>query len=89
MVFNGFVIYHLYRLMPFQKDSWIYFAITAVVLSQILIINSWQDAKFGTIANVIILLVTIFGLFQIKFKNEYKHEVKIGFEESKKYQTAF
>ncbi len=65
-----------------KKDSWTYFALFGVVLSQILIINSWQDAKFGTIANVIILLVTIVGFFQIKFKNEYKNEVKIKFEKS-------
>lgn len=67
-----------------KKDSWVYFALIAVILSQILIINSWQYAKFGTIANVIILLVTIIGLFQIKFKNEYKNEVKIGLAESQK-----
>jgi hypothetical protein len=71
-----------------KKDSWIYFALIAVVLSQILIINSWQDAKFGTIANVIILLFLIIGFFQIKFKNEYKNEVKIGLEESKNLQKT-
>ena len=69
-----------------KKDSWVYFAIIAVILSQILIINSWQDAKFGTIANVIILVVTIIGFFQIKFKNEYRNEVKIGLEQSKNLQ---
>ena len=66
-----------------KKDSWVYFALIAVVLSQILIINSWQDAKFGTIANVLILLFTIIGIFQTRFKNEYKNEVKIGLEESR------
>ena len=69
-----------------KKDSWVYFAIIAVILSQILIINSWQDAKFGTITNVIILVVTIIGFFQIKFKNEYRNEVKIGLEQSKNLQ---
>ncbi len=67
----------------FKKDSWIYFGLIAVLLSQILIFNNWQDAKFGTIANVIILLVIIIGFFQIKFKNEYKKQVKIGFEQTK------
>ena len=67
----------------FKKENWVYFALIAVVLSQILIINSWQDAKFGTIANVIVLLVIIIGFFHIKFKNEYKNEVKIGLEESR------
>jgi hypothetical protein len=65
-----------------KKDGWIYFATTAVVLSQILILNHWQDARFGTIANMIILVVSMIGLFQIKFKNEYKNEVKTGLAES-------
>lgn len=69
-----------------KKDSWVYFAVISVILSQILIINSWQDAKFGTIANLIILVVTTIGFFQIKFKNEYKNEVKIGLEQSKNLQ---
>ena len=71
-----------------KKDSWVYFALIAVILSQILIINSWQDAKFGTIANVIILIIIIIGFFQIKFKNEYKKEVKIGLEESRNIQKT-
>ena len=71
-----------------KKDSWVYFALIAVVLSQILIINSWQDAKFGTIANVIILIVIIIGFFQINFKNAYKSEIKIGLEESKNIQET-
>jgi hypothetical protein len=65
-----------------KKDSWVYFALISVVLSQILILNSWQDAKFGTIANVLVLVVAIIGLFQINFKNDYRNEVKIGLEES-------
>ena len=71
-----------------KKDSWVYFALIAVILSQILIINSWQDAKFGTIANVLVLLFVIIGFFQIKFKNEYRNEVKIGLEKSKNIQKG-
>ena len=88
MVFNGFTFYDLYGSLPPKKDSWVYFVLIAVILSQILIINSWQDAKFGTIANVLILLVTIIGFFQIKFKNEYKKEVKIRLEESRSSQKT-
>ncbi len=60
----------------FKYDYWPYLAIIAVVLSQILIINSWQDARFGTIANALILLAAILGFFQIRFKNTFKNEVK-------------
>ena len=71
-----------------KKDNWVYFAVIALILSQILILNNWQDAKFGTIANVIILVVTIIGIFDIKFKNEYRSEVKISIEESKNMPIA-
>jgi hypothetical protein len=47
-----------------QKDFWTYFAFIAAVLSQILIVYSWQDAKFGTIPNILILAVVIIGLMQ-------------------------
>jgi hypothetical protein len=35
-----------------KKDNWVYFALTSVVLSQILIIANWQEARFGTKATM-------------------------------------
>lgn len=67
----------------FKNQTWTYFGITAIVVSQILIIYNWNDAKFGTIANIIILAFVIVEFFQIKFKNEYRNEVKIGYEQTK------
>ena len=43
-----------------NADSWWLIALTAVVISQILIIRQWQDAKIGTIANIIILIILVF-----------------------------
>lgn len=42
-----------------RKEWWWMIGGIAIVLSQILIFVYWKDAKFGTIANVIILLVII------------------------------
>lgn len=42
-----------------KKETWPIFAIIAVLVSQFLIFMVWKDAKFGTIANVIILLASI------------------------------
>ena len=67
----------------FKKDAWVYFALLAVIFSQFLILNNWQDAKFGTIANVIIVPFIIIGLFQINFKNDYRKEVKSGLLQTK------
>ncbi|MDX9925414.1 MAG: hypothetical protein RBS48_11685, partial [Ignavibacteriaceae bacterium] len=59
-----------------KKEWWWVPGIFAIVLSQILIIINWQDAKFGTIANLIILVSLIvgiaFGNFNIQFDNERK-----------------
>lgn len=35
--------------------------LVAIVLSQIIITSSWSDAKFGTLANVIVLLAVVYG----------------------------
>ncbi len=51
-------------------DSWAVwwmFSMAAISLSQFLIFRFWQDAKFGTIANVIILLITIPAVGKYQF----------------------
>lgn len=42
-----------------EIEHWWLMGFLAVVHSQILIISSWRDAKYGTIANVIILIAAI------------------------------
>jgi len=42
-----------------KKEWWWMIAAIAIVLSQILISIYWKDAKFGTIANVVVLLAVI------------------------------
>jgi hypothetical protein len=61
-----------------KKDGWWIPGMIAVVISQVLIISSWQDAKFGTIANVIILIAGILALGSICFENSYRKDVKEG-----------
>lgn len=57
-------------------DKWWLFGILAIVLSQILIFIFWQDAKFGTIANVIILLISFLSYGSYNFEREYKKDVQ-------------
>lgn len=40
-----------------NNQLWPYFAIIALCLSQIIIFSVWSDAKFGTIVNLIILIL--------------------------------
>ena len=80
---TGFLFIICLALYIFKNQTWVCFGLVAIVLSQILIIYNWNDAKFGTIANIIIFVFVVIGFFQINFKNEYRNEVKIGFEETK------
>lgn len=63
-------------LVLMEKESWPYVAIFAAVISQILIITNWKDAKFGTILNIIILLVSIASWATYHFEIAFKADVK-------------
>jgi hypothetical protein len=65
-------------LFLFKKENWWMVATVAVLISQFLIVNNWQDAKFGTIANVIILVAIIIGYGSSSFENSYKKDVSDG-----------
>lgn len=51
-----------------SKYAW-FFGIAAVVLSQILIIILWKDAKIGTIPNILILVVSVSSFGYYRFQN--------------------
>ena len=59
-------------LFAFKNSYWWLFGFIAVVISQLLIIYFWQDAKFGTIANVIILIATVSGFGTWNYYNNYQ-----------------
>ena len=58
-----------------NNHFWWAAAFLGVILSQILIIAFWQDAKFGTIPNFIILLVTIVTFADWNFNREINYEI--------------
>ncbi|MFO7719058.1 MAG: DUF6544 family protein [Gillisia sp.] len=49
----------VFLLLIYNRSWWPFFAIAAVILSQTLIIIFWQDAKFASVLNLVILLVSI------------------------------
>jgi vacuolar-type H+-ATPase subunit I/STV1 len=44
-----------------EKEWWWVFSVTAVLISQYLIVNDWSDARFGSVVNIIIFLASIVG----------------------------
>ena len=68
-------------LVLFKQDSWWWFSLPAIILSQALIFSSWGDAKFGTIANLIILLPLSAAILEARpgsYHNRYKAAVREG-----------
>ncbi|MEJ8842800.1 DUF6544 family protein [Lacibacter sp. H375] len=59
-----------------KKENWALIAVAAVIVSQLLIVWYWKDAKMGTAANFIILLVTVPALGEWQFNRMYKKEVQ-------------
>jgi hypothetical protein len=47
--------------MPRLVDGWWWVAVPAVVVSQIVIIMSWSDARIGSLANVLLALAAGYG----------------------------
>lgn len=60
-----------------KVEWWWAIAIPAVILSQILIITVWQEAKFGTIANIIVVLAAIEGFGCWQFNRMVKNELNL------------
>lgn len=59
-------------LMVRHSDHWWMPAVAAVVLSQWLIALHWQDARFGTIGNVLVLAGIVLGASVWAFRKDYR-----------------
>ena len=68
-------------LVLLKRDSWWMIALPAVILSQALIFGFWSVAKFGSIANLIILLPVTAAILEAgpgSYHNRYKTAVREG-----------
>jgi len=63
-----------------RSDFWWLLALISIIISQIVIIFFWSDARYGTIANVIILLVSVVGFQSWKFEEKYRDDYTRGIE---------
>ncbi|MBK9257316.1 MAG: hypothetical protein IPM42_17735 [Saprospiraceae bacterium] len=71
-----------------KNNNWWFFGIIAVVISQILIFNFWQDSKFGTIANVIILLASIIGFGTWSYYKDYKNDLETCLQQKEYFHNT-
>lgn len=70
-----------------KKDWWPVLALLAVVISQVLIFTSWTDAKFGTIANMVIIVAAILSWGSIRFESTWKKDVKENLQRTNTLKT--
>lgn len=59
-----------------EFHSWWLIAALSVLLSQVLIVQHWQDAKVGTLANGVIAVVCVVGYGTWSFTHTAENEVK-------------
>jgi hypothetical protein len=60
----------------YKLNYWWLIGFIAVISSQLLIVIHWSDAKFGTIANIILLVASILAYANFNFKNKISEERK-------------
>jgi hypothetical protein len=71
------LLFGLTAILQFRaSSSWALWAFGAVAISQFLILLSWQDAKWGTIANLIILLAAIVAFSGHRFEQSFLQDVR-------------
>ena len=63
-----------------KNNLWFWIAIATVIVSQLLIIVNWQEAKFGTFANLIVLIVAIFAIVSWNFERNYRRDIAQSFK---------
>lgn len=66
-----------------KADWWYLISFAAVLLSTFLIISVWHDAKFGTIANILILAGTITGYGTSSYYHAYQRDVNADLARTK------
>lgn len=85
----AFVFFVVAAVMFAFKNSWWWmFGFIAIVTSQVLIVFFWHDAKYGTIANVIILFVCIIGYGSWSYYGKYTNDVKTGLHQQDYFPNA-
>ena len=81
-----FIISSVAYIAKFQW--WSLLAILAVILSTLLTILVWKDAKFALIPNIIILIVACFSLAQVVFNKKVSKEIAQIIEHSEGFGTT-
>ena len=70
-----------------KNEYWVYIAIIASILSQVLIFTVWKEAKLGSIPNLIIIVVAFLSWTTYNFEATFRKDVNKNLQESKSTNT--
>lgn len=74
------ILFMIYGILYFTNNKYTWLVgLFAVIISQILVILFWNDAKFGTIPNLLILLISLVSLGSYLLKSEFTNKVNNDF----------
>ena len=57
-----------------KNHIWILLSIVVIIVSQVIILLNWDDAKYGSIINLIILIVAIISIAGWNFENKFRED---------------
>jgi hypothetical protein len=63
-------------LLLLNKNSWAVLAIIGAIISQVLILTVWKDAKYGSIANILLLIVAIASWGSMHFEATFNRDIQ-------------
>jgi hypothetical protein len=70
-----------------KSNYWWIIGITAVLISQFLIIMYWKDAKFGTLINLVVVISSLVGFGNFSFNKKVTAEISQMLANSKTSET--
>ena len=75
-------------MFAFRNINWMWLALIGILVSQALIIYFWQDAKFGTVANVMIFFGIIMEFASSGYYSRYQHDVISGLQQKAYFKNS-
>ena len=75
----GLVLLAAAIMVKTHPRSWFWLGLLGVLLSQVVIVTAWSDARFGTVANVVIALVALYAFAAegpLGLRSQYREAVR-------------
>jgi hypothetical protein len=63
-----------------RKPNWFHPALIGVLISQMWIFSAWEDTKFGSLANLLVLFGTLIGFAKWEFEARFRQDARALFD---------